>query len=272
MSVVVPRARYIVLYVGGRSPPYFTLEKELIMTKLTLNTQKLTASAMVLGLASIAGPVAAQQFTISATVQNAVEIDEVAPLNFGTIFATSTAAGGATTNSSVITLTAAGVVSSKTIAAAPVISLGGTTPGSFTIPSLPIGSTIYIDIQDSEGDSITNATVSAAATTLTCAYSEAVDAITANKIVLTAGGPGNGNFEGFFCVDKFTASIGATDQTAALVQQTTTAGTGYLVPGAGAGTVAFTLGASIVASSGTTAVDFGTGAYSGIFNMEVNFK
>jgi len=245
------------------------------MSRLTLNTQKLTVSAMVLGLASIAGPATAQQFTISATVQNAVTILPVTPLNFGTVFATSTGtASGAISDSSKLTINAnTGVVTAAKGADAPaIVSLGGATPGSFTIPNLPIGSSIYIDLQDSGGNSITNAATGTAATALTCSYADPAAAIVAKKIVLTAGGPGAGDFDAFFCVDRFTAFIGTADQTEALLQQVAVAGTGYAVPGVSAGTVAFTLGASLVGSASGAVVPFGTGAYSGNFNMEVNFK
>lgn len=232
-------------------------------------SSSLVLAMLATGLAGVSGQVAAQEFTISANVTNAVSITQNTALNFGTLFATVTGVGGDGTFSQVVTLAPNGTVTPETaVASAPaVVYLGSATAGNYTIPGLPINSKVYITLQDSNGEAITNTTTVAS---MECSYADAAAAIADKRIVLTAGGPGNGNFSGFFCVDGFVASIGGTPSAVLLDP----AGTGYTVPGASLGNVTFTLGASVVPQAVPTgdAAEFEQAAYSGVFNMEVGFK
>lgn len=235
---------------------------------------RLALAPLVLTLAGLCSTANAQEFIINASVSNAVSITENTAMSFGNLFATTTKAGGLAADSHAVRLEASGAVTGETVVLGtpPVVYLGGATAGNYTIPGVPIGTTIFITVQNSAGNKITNAPFVTADNALTCNYTDAQAAIAANKVVLTAGGPGNGNFSAFFCVDRFTASIGATNQTAALLQQTLSDGTGYPVPGASLGNVTFTMGASLVAQSGSAVTTFEQTAYSGVFNMEVGFK
>jgi hypothetical protein len=261
------------------------------MTKLTLNTQKkLTASAMIVGLASVAGSAAAAPtlFDASATVQSAVAITNPTPLTFGTVFATtsavvSTAAtvkADAAPLSNKITMTPAGVLSGgnsvAAATAAPILVLSGSAPGVVTIPTLPAGAKIKILLSNIDGVATINATD---ATNSSCGYATPALARAAGKVVLqlSAGDP---NATGFFCLDAFTAAVGATALSAGTLLPTSTAfgaaatdnTTGYTLP-FGVTALTFNLGATLVQQVPTTGATrtYETGSYTGKIGMEVNY-
>jgi outer membrane lipoprotein SlyB len=233
-----------------------------------LTTQKnLLATAMIVGLASLAGTATAQQFTATATVQNAVTITQTTALAFGTVFASLTSADAAPGATSADKLTLAPLtgaitrtpaVTAATDVAATVISLGGGVAGVFTAPNLPSNGKVQVIINDADGDEITNAASIAAAE---CAFDDLTDAEAADKVILK-----NSDDVGaaFFCVDAFT-----NDKDANLFSTT-----GYSL-GFGITTLSFNLGATLVQQAVTgAAVDqlpYNPGLYSGVFEMEVAF-
>lgn len=239
---------------------------------ITPNRNMLLLPALVASL-GFAGSAAAQ-FTIGATVSNAIEIQETLAMSFGNLFATVTEAGGAATNSARVEMNPQGTVSipaAPVVTAPPVVYLNGAAAGAYRIPSVPIGSTVIVEIQDSNGEAAS--WVASPAAAATCNYSDAIAAIADKRIILTAGGPGAGTFSAFFCVDGFTARSAANDATAALIGTGVLQGTGFDVTGPTGGNIDFTLGATLIAQSATTGVtNFENTAYSGIFNMEVLFQ
>lgn len=227
---------------------------------MKLKTQKgLLFCALAASLAGVSGTAAAQQFTASATVQNAVTINQVTPLNFGTVFATATVApDGANdnTHSSKLTLAAAGTVSATTGAGAPqVLGLGGHTAGQYAAPGLPTNSTVAVRFTTENDEAFTPAATAAAAA---CAYNSAADALAADKIpvVHSSGDPSIG----FFCLDVFTSN------------RLNLFTTGYSL-GFGVSELTFNLGGTLVGQAplaGATR-NFEAGAYTGTFGMEVYF-
>lgn len=232
--------------------------------KLIMQKNNLFA-VLAAGVIGLSGNAVAQQFTIGATVSNAITITETTPFSFGNLFATTTKTGGLTTDSARITLNADGTMGVGVPGnAPPIVYLGNAEAGAYLIPGVPIGSDVVVEIQDSAGTAITNGAADAL-----CNYADAAAALAAGRVILTAGGPGLGNSFGFFCVDAFRARSNGTDVTAALIGVGAGGGTGL---SATAQDVAFTLGATLIGQSGIAVTNFQTADYSGVFNMEVLFK
>jgi len=213
-----------------------------VRTSLLLCAIAATLSG-VAGLASAAPTL----FTATATVQNAITINQVTALNFGTVFATTTvlgAVGADATYSNKLTLSSAGVVTATTGAAAgpQVLSLGGAVAGSYSAPGLP-----------------SNATVRVLFTNASCLYDTPAAALAANKVALVHSSADP--TIGFFCVDVFTSNR------AGLF----TVG-GYAL-GVGVSTLTFDLGATLVTQAPITAITrtFATGTYTGTVGMEITF-
>lgn len=222
----------------------------------------LLLSAIIAGLACIAGTASAapQQFDVTATVQNAITINEVTALDFGTVFATTTVLGNAAadaTFSNKLTLSSAGVMSATTGAAAgpQVLSLSGAAAGSYSAPGLPSNSTVKIVFTNASALAVTPAGSVAAAT---CLYDTPAAALAANKVVLTHSSADP--TIAFFCVDVFTSNR------AALFAA------GYSL-GVGVTTLTFDLGATLVVQAPITAITrtFAPGAYAGTVGMEITF-
>ena len=249
------------------------------MTKLNLNTQKtLTASAMIVGLASVAGSAAAAPTAMdaTATVQNAVTITQTTPLNFGTVFATNAVASGSATN------TASGAAASNKLVLAPtggvtaangastirILAIGGTpTAGVYAIPSLPRDSNVAVLLTTSTNVPVVNETTTALAN---CRFDNPTAALAAGKIALSLTGS-NPNSTAFFCLDALTASVGGTAVPAGQLLQTTTAATGYTL-GFNLTALTFNLGATLVQQVPTdNPRSYEVGAYTGAFGMEVTF-
>lgn len=224
--------------------------------------KRLLLATLLAGTAGFTGLASAQQFPMTATIQNAVTLTEVTPLNFGTVFATVTATGVAgvedATYSNKLTLSAAGVTSAteETNGGGQVLSLGGAAAGQYSAPGLPSNSTVRVVFRNADDLAVTNsASVAAAA----CTYDTPALALAASKVVLTnsVGDP----TIAFFCVDVFT-----TNRTNLLT-------TGYAV-GFGVTTLTFDLGATLVAQAPTTTGltrTFEAGTYTGSLGMEVQF-
>lgn len=220
----------------------------------------LLLSSAIAGLAGMAGTISAQTFTATATVQNAVTINQVTPLSFGTVFATTTAAGSASadeTYSSKLTLTDAGTASAATAQAnvgPNLLSLGGATAGQFAAPGLPLNSSVSLVFKNAAAATHTNATVTLAE----CPFTLASDAAP-TKIVMTHSS--NDPSLGFFCVDAFTTN------------RTNLIGAGYTLP-FGVTELTFNLGATLVAQAPLTgaARTFEAGVYTGSFEMEISFN
>jgi len=225
--------------------------------------------ALALALSSVAGVAAAQTFTATATVQNAVTILEDVELNFGTLFATSTALGlalGAADNtySQKLTLTPAGVISVATPGAnaGPAIqSLGGALAGTYRAPGLPSNASVIVAIMDNDdvqADFANAATVAGAE----CVYDTPEDARLDGRIVMSndIGDP----TIGFFCIDMFTSNRAQLLDAAG--------GTGYAL-GFGVTELTFNLGATLVAQTPATAItrSYEAGTYTASFDMEVRF-
>jgi len=210
-------------------------------------------------IAGMAGAASAQTFTATATVQNAVTITEVTPLDFGTVFATATAASNAAadeTYSNKLTLSAAGAASVTAEAAGgpTVLSLGGATAGAFSAPGLPADANVVVAFTNASDLAVTPAASVALAE---CPYDTPSAALGANKVVLTNGAD---PATAFFCVDVFTSNrVGLFS-------------TGYAL-GLGVTELTFNLGATLVAQAplAGAARSFLPGAYTGTFGMEVTF-
>ncbi len=224
------------------------------------NMNKLSIAVLMTGLVGIAGA-APTQFTATATVQNAATISQTTPMNFGTVFATSTAAPNAAADedySRKLTMLPAGTVSAETApgtAGPTILALGGTpAAGGYSSPGLPPNATVKINLFTAADTAFTNVTD----VTLTqCAYDTPAAAQAASKIVLINGADPT---TAFFCVDAFT-----TNRTGLL-------STGYAL-GFGITDLTFNLGATLVAQApltGSTRL-FQAGAYTGSFGMEVSF-
>lgn len=219
-------------------------------------------SAIAAGVAGMAGTASAQQFSIGATVQNAITLTQTTPLDFGTIFATTTATGTAgpltATASEKLTLSPAGAVTLTAGGAdgGSILSLLPGTAGAYSAPGLPGNSTVLVSFLTAADTAFTPAgTVAAAA----CVYDTPAAAITASKIVLqnTITDP----TLGFFCVDVFTSN------------RTGLFAGGYSL-GFGVTELTFNLGATIVAQAPATLAmqrNFQPGTYTGSFGMEVSF-
>ncbi len=230
------------------------------MTQMTYKT--LLGGLLIAGFAVVAGA-APTQFTMTTTVQNAATLTQTTPMNFGTIFATSTAAGVAGvedgTYSRKLTLLPAGTVAAETAEAlvGPVVlALGGTpTAGAYSSPGLPPNATVKINLFTASDVAFTNAATPVAAS---CAYDTPALALAANKIVLANGADPS---TAFFCLDVFT-----TNRTGLL-------GAGYAL-GFGVTDLTFNLGGTLVAQAPTTALltrAYQAGTYTGSFGMEVSF-
>ncbi len=214
--------------------------------------QKQLHKAVVAGLAVgvagllVVGNVAAQTVsTMEATVQNTLDVVEVTPINFGTIFAvqSSTAVGEIEfAPDGDVTVTANGIQLDH---------FGGNVPGVFEIPNVTSGQTLGVrfqlpgtttDIDDASAETCGNATRPTSA------------GITAP--VLRLGGTGGDPGVARFCVGNFT---------------TDPAGLGdgnYTVP-FGVTTVEFNVGASLYTEHGhaTTQFDYQEGLYTGSFQI-----
>lgn len=217
-------------------------------------------AATLSGIATLASA-APTPFTATATVQNAITLNQVTALNFGTVFATTTVLGSGSadaTYSNKLTLDPTGVVTTTTGAAAgpKIFSLGGAVPGSFSAPGLPANATVRVLLTNASTLSFTPAASVAAAS---CLYDTPTAALAGSKIVLvhSSGDP----TIAFFCVDVFTSNR------AGLF----TAG-GYAL-GVGVTALTFDLGASLVVQAPVTAITrtFSPGVYSGTVGMEVTF-
>lgn len=226
--------------------------------------RRLALSAVAAGLMVIGVNASAQQFPMTATVQNAVTLTEVTPLNFGTVFATRTVvgAGGNDADSSAkLTLAPTGTftptASSSGTGGGQVLSLGGATAGQYSAPGLPGNSIVRVVFSNASDLAVTPAASVALAS---CLYDTPAAALAANKVVLTnsVGDP----TIGFFCVDVFTSN------------RTGLLGAGYAL-GFGVTTLTFDLGATLVAQAPSGAVaagrTFEAGTYTGTLGMEVQF-
>ena len=227
-----------------------------VRTSLLLCAIAATLSG-VAGLASAAPTL----FTATATVQNAITINQVTALNFGTVFATTTvlgAVGADATYSNKLTLSSAGVVTATTGAAAgpQVLSLGGAVAGSYSAPGLPSNATVRVLFTNASTLAVTPAASVAAAS---CLYDTPAAALAANKVALVHSSADP--TIGFFCVDVFTSNR------AGLF----TVG-GYAL-GVGVSTLTFDLGATLVTQAPITAITrtFATGTYTGTVGMEITF-
>lgn len=229
---------------------------------ITTTRKMLLLPALVAGI-GFAGSAAAQQFDVTATVQNAVTLTEVTPLNFGTVFATTSSVGAVAadeTYSSKLTLSPAGVLTATAASAGtpgPVLSLGGATAGQYSAPGLPSNSTVRVVFTNADDLAVTPAASVALAE---CAFDTPTAALAGNKVVLTnsVGDP----TIGFFCVDVFTSN-----RTGLFTP------TGYAL-GFGITTLTFDLGATLVSQAPVTASltrTFEAGTYEGTLGMEVQF-
>jgi hypothetical protein len=256
------------------------------MTKLNLNTQKtLTASAMIVGLASVAGSAAAAPTAMdaTATVQNAVTITQTTPLNFGTVFATSGTAASAAANATtaapisnkLVLAPTGGVTAANGTSTIRILSIGGTpTAGVYSIPALPQSSKVAVLLTTSTGVAVVN---SPNTTSANCGFENPTAALAAGKIALSLTGS-NPASTAFFCLDTLTASVGGAAvaagellQTSTALAATSTAATGYTL-GFGLSALTFNLGATLVQQvplTGTRAYE--VGAYTGTVGMEVTF-
>ena len=262
------------------------------MSKLTSTTQKkLLATAVIVTIGGVAAAVSAAPtlFDATATVQTAVTISEVTPLNFGTVFITNSAAVSSAASSSTVAAAAAnkltlapagGVTAGTLVTGAPMLTLGGATVGSYNIPGLPASSKIGLDITNGSvgAADFANAPTSADGS---CGYDSPSDALTGGKIVLSIAG-GDPATTGFFCLDALTATntSGAINITSTFLPTGTAAAspvatdaTGYTLP-FGATSLTFNLGGTLVQQVPRTGSQrsYQAGAYEGQIGMEVFFK
>ena len=219
--------------------------------------------AVLAGLCGISSTAFAQTFPISAAVQNAITITEVTPLNFGTVFATTTATGTAgpltAASGHKLTLSSSGAITitnGSAVDGGAIVSLGSATAGSYMAPGLPSNATVRITFTNSDGEDFTPAASVAAAE---CVYDTPAAALAARKIILThsVGDPSIG----FFCVDVFTSN------------RSNLFSTGFQI-GFGATQLTFNLGATLlvqVPSTNGIQRSFQAGSYSGTFGMELGF-
>jgi hypothetical protein len=256
--------------------PNLTLEKEMIMSKLTLTTQKkLLATAVIVTLGGVAAAVSAAPtlFDATATVQNAVTITEVTPLHFGTVFVTKSAATSATgTAGSKLTLASAtGVIGTPINNGVPMLSLGSATAGSYTVPGLPPSSSVGLTITNATATGTFNNAADAAAAS--CGFNTSALALAGGKIVLSApGGDPNSVTTAFFCIDALTANVGATNVTATLLPIGAGPAAGFTL-GFGATSLAFNLGGTLVQQVPSTGVQrtYEPVTYTGQIGMEIFF-
>lgn len=156
-------------------------------------------SFIILGFAFLcSNEVSAAQFTVSATVQTAVIIEEKSPMSFGVLsvqtredYTLASAAG--TTHR--VTLSPDGVVSAQSADSA-VVPVSGASPGKYRIPVMP--SSARITLKGPNGSLPVRA--SANPGQLTCQYESVEDAIADNRVVLENEAFGRSSF---FCVDGF---------------------------------------------------------------------
>ncbi len=250
--------------------------------------KNLLAAAIVAALAGMTGSASAAPtlFDATATVQNAVTISQTTPMTFGTVFVSKSAAVSAAASTSVVVaaplsnklvLSPAGTVSQGAlVAGAPMLSLGGATAGTYSVPGLPSGSKV--------GLIITNATAAGtfrnagSSTNAACHYENPAAALADGKIALSLVG-GDPATTGFFCLDALTATVGATDVTATLLPTATfvavpvvSAASGYTL-GFGATSLAFNLGGSLVQQVPSALLQrtYEVGTYTGKIGIEVTF-
>ncbi|MDP2787755.1 MAG: hypothetical protein Q8O79_06740 [Pseudomonadota bacterium] len=251
--------------------------------------KSLLSAAIVVALAGMTGTASAAPtlFDATATVQNAVTITQVTPLTFGTVFATKSAVLSASATattaaplSNKLILSPAGTVTQGVVVSGgnPVLSLGGATAGSYTIPGLPAGAKIALLLTNATAVAMIN---SAGAVNANCGYENPTAAGTAGKITLalTGGDPAS---TGFFCVDALTASVAGIDLAAGTLLPTSTAfgtvatanTTGYTLAFS-ATSVTFNLGGTLVqqvpVTTAATPRTYEAGTYSGKIGLEVTF-
>lgn len=251
--------------------------------------KSLLAAAIVVALAEMTGSAVAapQLFDVTATVQNAVTMTQVTPLTFGTVFVSKSAAVSAAATattaaplSNKLILSPAGTVTQGvSVAGNPMLSLGGATAGSYTVPGLPASAKVGLIITNATGNPISPTIFANAATAVNanCGYDNATAALAAGKITLSLTGADPAT-TGFFCIDALTAAVGATDATATLLPTQAALGgvgaaaSGYTL-GFGATSLAFNLGGTLVQQVPLTAPvrTYEAGAYSGKIGMEVTF-
>ena len=153
---------------------------------------------MLSALTFFCSNVSAAQFTVSATVQTAVIIEEKAPMSFGVLSVqtredyTLASAAGITHR---VTLSPDGKVSAHSADSA-IVPVSGASAGKYRIPVMP--SSARITLKGPRGALPVRANANPGQ--LTCQYESVEDAVADNRIVLENESFGHSSF---FCVDGF---------------------------------------------------------------------
>lgn len=231
----------------------------------TLNIKLAATPFLVLGLlqsqpAALAAP---QMFQISATVvSTAPQIEEETALDFGTIVSGLPTVGvmsGSNADSSKITISPEGKVTSVQAAGAPTLRNVGTSAskGKYIISGFQEGTSIGISVTNESGQ---NLKIGKSASEASCNYKTAAEAVSAGKTVLRHQEQADVSKQGmFFCVDSFTSNLPLNEGNLAV-----TGKTGLVV----------TLGATLVLPAVQTGAEIkaqSAGVYTGKIGLEVTF-